>query len=190
MLKAYQSRPHHVFVNDDIYLDVFDTVHVEQAISASIELIFILLGKSDLDLWQDPISWDKLEEMIVATCNKVLGLILNTCNMTISIPDDFIASLNTLLKTTWGPHRKSFSAQEAAELAGKLGHASIGAPQLKLMVAHVYTSLASALWFNKSFLINSNKFFLHALAELNSKELSTGDGTKHTLYQSKVARFI
>jgi hypothetical protein len=42
--------PHHVFVDDDIYLDVFDAVHVEQAISASIEAIFILLGKSDLDL--------------------------------------------------------------------------------------------------------------------------------------------
>ena len=137
--------PHHVFVDDDIYLDVFDTVRVEQAISASIEAIFILLGKSDLDFRQDPISWDKLEEMIIATCNKVLGLILNTRNMTISIPDDFIASLNKLLKTTWGPHRKSFSAQEAAELAGKLGHASIGAPWLKFMVAHVYTSLASAL---------------------------------------------
>ena len=36
--------PHHIFVDDDIYLDVFDTVHIEQAISASIEAIFILLG--------------------------------------------------------------------------------------------------------------------------------------------------
>ena len=112
-------------------------MHVEQAISASIEAIFILLGKSDLNLRHDPILWDKLEEMIIATCNKVSGLILNTRNMTISIPVDFITSLNTLLKTTWGPHRKSFSAQEAAELAGKLGHASIGAPWLKFMVTHV-----------------------------------------------------
>jgi len=35
--------PHHVFLDHDIYLDVFDTVHVEQAISTSIEAIFILL---------------------------------------------------------------------------------------------------------------------------------------------------
>jgi len=50
--------PHHVFVDDDIYLKVIDTVRVEQAISTSIEDIFILLGKSDLDLRQAPVSWD------------------------------------------------------------------------------------------------------------------------------------
>jgi len=107
--------------------------------------------------------------------------------MTISIPDDFITFLNTLLNTTWVPHQKSFSAQEAAELAGKLGHACIGAPWLKFIVAHVYTSPAFALQLNLSFLINSIYSFHHALSKLKSKEARTGDDTRHTFYQSKVA---
>lgn len=56
-----------------------------------------------------------------------LGLILNTCNKKISILDGNIASLNTLLKTTWGPHKKSLFAHKATELTDELGHVSIRA---------------------------------------------------------------
>ena len=36
--------PHGIYVDDDIYLDVADPRRFEQAIAASIEAIFILLG--------------------------------------------------------------------------------------------------------------------------------------------------
>ena len=46
-------------------------------IAASIEAIFILLGESNTDLRQDPISWDKLHELLVTPINSILGLVLD-----------------------------------------------------------------------------------------------------------------
>jgi hypothetical protein len=46
--------PHHVIIEDDIYVDIFDPDSIDQAIEASIRAVFILLEKSDLDRCQDP----------------------------------------------------------------------------------------------------------------------------------------
>ena len=56
--------PHSFFVNDGIHLDVFDIVRLEQASATSIKAIFILLSERDLAKHSDPISWDKMEEML------------------------------------------------------------------------------------------------------------------------------
>ena len=69
--------PHRFFVDDGIYLDVFDITRIEQAIAASIEAIFILLGYSELERRRDPVSWSKMEEMLIAPINVVLGLQIN-----------------------------------------------------------------------------------------------------------------
>ena len=55
-----QPTPHGVYVDDDIYLNVADQAHFEQATAASIEAVFILLGKPNLTHHQDPVSQDKL----------------------------------------------------------------------------------------------------------------------------------
>jgi hypothetical protein len=69
--------PHGVYVDNDIYLNVADKRRFEQAIAASIEAIFMFLGESNTALHQDPISWDKLHELLVALVNWILGLILD-----------------------------------------------------------------------------------------------------------------
>ena len=56
--------PHSFFVNDDIYLDVFDIVRLEQARATSIKTLFIFLGESNLVKRSDPISWDKMEGIL------------------------------------------------------------------------------------------------------------------------------
>jgi hypothetical protein len=119
--------PHGVYIGDDIYLDVANKHQVEQAIAASIEAIFMLLRESSTALHQDPISWDKLHKLLVAPVNRILGLVLDLHQMTVGIPPDFIASTITLLRTAWGPHRRSFKAEEAEELTGKLNHIAFGA---------------------------------------------------------------
>ena len=77
-----KPTPHGIYVDDDIYLDVAEVCRFEQAIAASIEAIFILLGDSNTELRQDPISWDKLYELLVAPVNTILGLILNLRKLT------------------------------------------------------------------------------------------------------------
>jgi len=89
--------PNWIYVNDDIYLDVANTRRFEQAIAASIDAIFILLGDSNTALRQDPISWDKLYELRVAPVNKILGLTLDLWNLTAGTPPDFVSATITLL---------------------------------------------------------------------------------------------
>ncbi len=70
--------PHGIYVKDDIYLDVADIRRFKQAITSSIEAIFILLCESNTVLCQDPISWDKLHKILIAPVNRILGLTFST----------------------------------------------------------------------------------------------------------------
>ena len=90
-----------MFVDDDCYAEVFDTKRIEQTIAAGIEAIFIILGNSDLERQQDPVSRDKLKEIAIHYCNKMLGQIINTRAMTIGTPREFQQRVLTLLKGTW-----------------------------------------------------------------------------------------
>jgi hypothetical protein len=98
----------------------------------------MLLGESNTTLHQDPISWDKLHELLVAPVNRILGLVLDLHRMTISTPPDFVASTINLLRTTWGSHRRSFKVKEAEELTGKLNHIAFRAPWLKYLLGNIY----------------------------------------------------
>jgi hypothetical protein len=69
------STPQNMFDDDSIYAEIYEhnRARVEQTVAAGIEAIFILLGRSDLIKRQDPISFEKMEEMMVSYFNKVLG---------------------------------------------------------------------------------------------------------------------
>ena len=93
-----------MYVDDDIYLNIANVTCFKCTTTAGIEAIFILLGESDLTRRQDPISWDKLLDMMVAPVNRVLGLTLNSRLLTVGVPPDFLAEVITILQTTWGQH--------------------------------------------------------------------------------------
>jgi hypothetical protein len=69
-LGSLAPTPHHFYVDDGIYVDWFDINRIERSAAASIEAVFILLGPSALDRRQDPISFDKLEEMVIGPINR------------------------------------------------------------------------------------------------------------------------
>ena len=52
-----QPTPHRLFVDDDIYADIWDVVRMEQTIAASIEAIFILLEASGKTFHVRICSW-------------------------------------------------------------------------------------------------------------------------------------
>ena len=54
----------------------------------------------DLTKRQDPISWDKLLEMVIHYKNKILGLIIDTRTMTVSPPLEYLDKVIKLLETT------------------------------------------------------------------------------------------
>ena len=129
-------------------------------------------------LCQDPISWDKLHKPIVTPVNRILGLVLDPRCLTIATPPEFASTTVALLRTTWGPHRRSFRIKEAKELTGRLTHIVIGAPWLKYLLGNVYASLAAALRLNNSHLIRTSKRFLAALQEICTAPASVAGDTK------------
>ena len=177
------ATPHLVYVDDDIYLDIADVSRFERAIAAGIEAIFILLGESDLTRRQDPIAWDKLLDMMIAPVNRILGLSINTRSLTVSVPPDFITEVITILRTTWGQHRRTFVASEAEVLTGKLNHIGFGAPWLKFLLGHIYSSLAHALRCNKAHLIRTSHSFRHALKAAFTAP-ATPDGNKQRTFHT------
>ncbi|KAL3779516.1 hypothetical protein HJC23_011152 [Cyclotella cryptica] len=165
-LGTLAPTPHSVYVDDGIYIEFFKKNRIERAAAASIEAIFILLGPSALALRQDPISFNKLEEMTIAPINRILGHVIDTRRLTVDTPADFLDPLREKLSSAWGPHRRSFTVLEAETLAGQLGHASFTAPWLRHIMPHVYQSLASALRVNRAHLISTSQSFRFALKQI------------------------
>jgi hypothetical protein len=181
---------HNFYVDDDVYSEIWAQERVEQAVAASIEAVFILLGPSDLKHRQDPVSFDKVIEMVVSYINKVLGHIINTRRLTVEPPAEFIAEVLKTLHTTWGDHRKQFDTQMASELAGKLNHIALTAPWLQYLMPQLYLSLASALKMNQAEEIRTSKSFRNALKVIHQAP-PTPDGDKiRSFYQSETAKRV
>ena len=159
------STPHNFFVDDDIYSDIFAVERNEQAVASSIESVFILLGKPDLASRQDPISWEKMSEMLINFRNKVLGQIINTRTMTVTTPRDYISDVARDLRSNWC-HRKSFSIRKILHLVGRLNHIGGTAPWICFLLSHVYTSITAALKVNTAHLIQTNKEFRDMIKRL------------------------
>jgi hypothetical protein len=92
--------PHGVYLDNDIYSDVADRHCFEQATATGIEAVFILLGDPDMTRCRDPISWEKLHELLVAPINCILVLVLNLHRMMVGALPELIVTTVTLLGTT------------------------------------------------------------------------------------------
>ena len=165
------STPHNFYVDDDLYAEVFDVGRIEQAIASSIEAIFILLGESDLSVRQDPISFDKMEETMIAYLNTILGRHVNTRKMTVNTPVAYIQETLTILRRHWHPRRKTFCIGDIETLAGRLGHISETMPWLRFLMSHVYTSITAALKESEAHLIATNKSFRDMLKLAKNREV-------------------
>ena len=184
------NTPHHMFVDDDIYTEVFCKARVEQAIASSIEAVFIILGQSDTKLRQDPVSWDKLEEMTINYSNIILGVVVDTRRMRVGPKREFLQKVIKLLKGPWNEHRQSFTLKEAETLAGQLNHIANTALWLKHLMSHIYTSIAAALKTNKAYLIGTNKHFRDQLKLAKATAYTRKEHMEQTFAQAETSRKI
>ena len=185
------NTPHFYFVDDGLLGEIFTACRnrILRAIAASIEAIFLLLGESDLDKRQDPISWDKLLEMVVNYCNIMLGHHVNTRKMIVSTPHDYLAQTLSMLEH-WHKGRKTFTIPDIEPLIGKLGHMAQTIPWLKHLMGHLYTSLTSALSNSKKYLIHSSKHFRDLLKLIKHEPDSVEDHMISTFAQGETARRV
>ena len=129
-------------------------------IACGIESLFIILGESDLSKRQDPVSWDKLLEMIIHFKIIILGLIVNTRTMTVGVPPEYIEKVLNLMENTWfKPKRMTFAVKEAETLAGQLAHIANSTPWLRRIIPHLYTFIAASLKGNRVWMVATNKQF-------------------------------
>jgi hypothetical protein len=170
--------PHDFFVDDDLYAEVFDLNRVEQAVAASIAAIFILLGKSELDKRQDPISFDKMEDLIISWCNIVLGQFIHTRRMTIETPPDYVQATVALMDRHWHGGRKSFRIHDIEVLTGRLCHISGTAPWLRFLMSHIYTSTTAALKQVDATLISTSKHYREMLKEAKRARIPSTRASK------------
>ena len=148
-----------MFLDDDIYAEVYDVERIKRSCAVGIESIMIILSKSDLEKRQDPISWEKLLKMVIYFKDKVLGNYIDTRKMTIQTPQEYIDKVVKLMDDKWNQERRTFKVKEAKMLAGQLTHIANTSLWLKHIPAHVYTSITAGLSTNKIILVHTSKSF-------------------------------
>ena len=134
---------------------------------------FCLLGKPDITKRQDPVSWDKLLEMFVNYANILLGHHINTRKMNVSVPFDYLSTLNNQL-THWHSKRQLFAIPKVEPIIGKLGHAAQTLRWPKRLMGHLYTSFAAAPGASNQHLLLTSKLFCK-LMEMIKAEPETWD---------------
>jgi len=114
------QRPARIYV-DDALLFALSVKKMKMALAALIEAIFTVMGEPDTEIRQCPLAMDKWVLLQGSTVQPLLGLVIDTNRMMISIPNTYIDEVRKLINTTWHTGRKSFTAIEAQRLTGNLG---------------------------------------------------------------------
>ena len=183
------NTPHNYFVDYGITVEVYQRERIRRAIAADIEAIFLLLGESDLSRRQDPVSWDKLLEMMVNYANVVLGHHINTRKMIVATTHAFLSELLKMLEH-WHTKRKSFTIEEIAPLIGKLNHMAQTIRLMNHIMGHLYTSLTCALAKNKRYLITTNKQFRDLLKLKKHEPETKEEENLSTFAQSEMSKKV
>jgi hypothetical protein len=116
-----KNTKHNTFVDDNLMAET--KKFMPQAMAASIEALFRLLGRPDIQYRKAALC---LEKFVKATCsyNKTqLGKVINTRTMKVSMTKERIEKM-TIQLDHWHSKRKSFTLKQGAQLLGLLEHAS------------------------------------------------------------------
>jgi hypothetical protein len=103
------------------------------------------MGAPDTSVCQCSLAMDEWKKLHIAPIQTMLGLIINTNRMTVSVPDNCIQDVCLLIDSTWHTHHQQFTVKEAQELTGKLGPLAEGANWVFYLLTHLYASIAYAL---------------------------------------------
>ena len=116
------ETPHFPYVDDTLMADVLKYIKI--AMAASLESLYLTLGFPDETKRRSSLSIDKFYQAKCFWVREQLGLIINTRDMTISLPQAKIDRLLKMLDTTWHTNRKTFTLMEGTVLLGFLEHAA------------------------------------------------------------------
>jgi hypothetical protein len=94
--------PAHIYVDNALML-ALDLDHMKMVLAATIEAIFVVMGKPDVAVRQCPLAMDKWLELVIGPKQTMLGLIIDTNRLTIAISAKYLQEVLNLLNSTWHP---------------------------------------------------------------------------------------
>jgi hypothetical protein len=121
-----KNLPAWIYVDDALLLG-HSKWHIVMKLAALIKTIFIVMGEPDTTVRQCPLAMDKWEELVLGPVQTMLGLVIDTYQLTVGIPSNHANKVLVLLNNTWHCGRNQFTESEAQKLKGKLGHLTQGA---------------------------------------------------------------
>jgi hypothetical protein len=101
-----------IYVNDALML-ALNVDHMKMVLAAMIEALFLVMGKLDVTVKQCPLAMDKWIELVISPRQTMLGLIIDTNRLTITIPAKYLQEVLGLLNSTWHPNQHCFKVSEA-----------------------------------------------------------------------------
>jgi hypothetical protein len=91
--------PARIYVDDALTLAT-SKENIEQVLAALIEAIFAFMGAPNASVCQCSLAMDNWEKLHVTPIQTMLGLVIDTNRMTVSVPDDYIQSIRLLIDST------------------------------------------------------------------------------------------
>jgi hypothetical protein len=95
--------PASIYVNNVLML-ALNVDDMKMVLAATIEAIYMVMGKLDVAVRQRPLAMDKWLELVVGPKQTMLGLIINTNRLTVAIPAKCLQVVLDLLNSTWHPN--------------------------------------------------------------------------------------
>jgi hypothetical protein len=95
--------PARIYVDDALML-ALEVDHVKMVLAATIEAIYVVMGKLDIAVRQCSLAMDKWLELMIGPKQTMLGLIIDTNRLTIAIPSKYLQEVLDLLNSTWNPN--------------------------------------------------------------------------------------
>ena len=146
-----------IFVDDA--LPVSTRRYIRRLLAALIEAIFNILGHPDTAVRRNPLSMEKWIDHRVSWQSTLLGFRWNTRKLTIGIPEDYLATVRSLIVQKGWAYRKVFTVPDISKLIGKIGHIAQAVPWVYHLISHLYASVSYALTKNRELLASNSKEF-------------------------------
>jgi len=137
-----RNTPHNTFVDDNTIAEI--RPRMPQAMAASVESLFLLLGYPEPTKRRSPLSMDKYYQAQCSYSKKQLGYLINTRDMIVTSPPDKILKMTNILHK-WHSKRKSYTIKQASELAGNLEFFASTAIWLRFLTYSIKNSILLAL---------------------------------------------
>jgi hypothetical protein len=88
---------------------------------------------------------NKWEELVVGPVQTMLGLVINTYQLTVGILSNYMNEVLLLVNNTWHCGRKQFTVSKAQQLTRNLGNLAEGMTWIFHLLSNLYAFIAYAL---------------------------------------------